>query len=46
MGLCDGCLNKYGSLVVVACILGLAVSGKMLLKNSKIVKTIAKSVKQ
>lgn len=47
MGLCDGCLNKYGSPVAVAGILGLAVSGKMLLKNSsKIVKTIAKMVKR
>lgn len=47
LGLCDGCLNKYGSLVAAAGILGLAVSGKMLLKNSsKIVKTIAKIVKR
>ena len=47
LGLCDGCLNKYGSSVAAAGILGLAVSSKKLLKNSsKIVKTIAKKVKQ
>lgn len=47
LGLCDGCLNKYGSPVAAAGILGLAVSGKMLLKNSsKTVKTIAKIVKR
>lgn len=47
LGLCDGCLNKYGLPVAAAGILGLAVSGKMLFKNSsKIVKTIAKIVKR
>lgn len=47
LGLCEGCLNKYGSPAAVAGILGLAIGGKFLFKNGgKIVKTIGKIVKK
>ena len=46
-GLCDACLNKYGSPAVTAAMLGAAVGGKYLLKNSaKIIKGISKIVKR
>lgn len=47
LGLCDGCLNKYGSPAAAAGILGLAVGGKYLIKNGgKIIKAVGKIVKR
>lgn len=47
LGLCEECLNKYGSPVAAAGILGLALGGRYLLKNSgKIAKGIIKIVKR
>jgi len=45
LGLCSDCLNKYGSPAVAFGVLGLAIGGRFLLKNSgKIIKTVAKGI--
>ena len=45
-GLCQNCLNKYGSPAAALGIAGLAVGGRFLIKNGgKIVKTAAKIIK-
>jgi hypothetical protein len=47
LGLCDRCLNKYGSPAAAAGIVGLAIGGKLLVKNGgKILKTVGKIVKR
>ena len=47
LGLCEDCLNKYGSPVAVVGILGLAFGGKYIMKNGgKIAKTVVKMVKK
>ncbi len=47
IGLCDGCLNKYGSPAMTAVMLGAAVGGRYLFKNgAKIIKGISKIVKR
>ncbi len=39
MGLCPGCINKYGSVGAAATALGLAVGGRQLVKHGgKIIK--------
>lgn len=46
-GLCDRCLNKYGSPAVAIGILGLAVIGKSTMKKGgKIAKSLVKIVKK
>ena len=46
-GLCEGCLNKYGSPIAAAGILGVCVGGKYLLKNGgKIANSVMRFVKK
>lgn len=45
-GLCEGCMNKYGTPAAAVAILGLGVGGKYLLKNGgKLAKNVLKLVK-
>ena len=47
IGLCEGCLNKYGSPAVAAVLLGVGVGSSYLLKNGgKIFEGITKIVKR
>ena len=47
IGLCEGCLNKYGSPAVAAVLLGVGVGSRYLLKNGgKIFEGITKIVKR
>ena len=46
MGLCPDCMNKYGSVGSAVAVLGLAVGGKLLVKNGeKIIKGVAQIAK-
>lgn len=45
MGLCSGCVNKYGSPAAAVALLGLAVGGRFLAKNgNKIAKSVIKAI--
>lgn len=46
MGLCPGCINKYGSIGAAVAALGLGVGGRQLVKHGgKIIKVAAKIIK-
>ena len=46
MGLCPGCINKYGSIGAAVAALGLAGGGRQLVKRGeKIIKVAAKIIK-
>ena len=45
-GLCPDCLNKYGSPVIAAGAVGLAVGGRFLIKNGgKVIGVLGKGIK-
>ena len=46
MGLCPGCINKYGSAGATVAALGLAVGGRQIVKHGgKIIKVATKIIK-
>ena len=46
MGLCPGCINKYGSIGAAVAALGLGVGDRQLVKHGgKIIKVAAKIIK-
>lgn len=46
MGLCPGCINKYGSIGAAVAALGLTVGGRQLVKHGgKVIKVAAKIIK-